>query len=224
MDNKLTASKHYKFLTKEFSDLWITRFRQLHDSAEKNKIYNEYHLKWILNPDCLKHHVEEFPWIKTIPLFDYTKESLVFFRLNGKTDEDNHFDVHKDPYDARANLNIPVYNCTKETKTTWVEPIGDEVAQYEERMGSKIVAGQTYSNHLKSPYREIDSCSIVDRCVLFRGDVWHRVDVNYTEDKIRVMAKVWNRGIGMDELIDIYKDYIDENYDWRTADDSVPAT
>lgn len=210
--------QHFKFLNKEFSDEYINLFRQLYDEIEDCKIVKEQHLKYILRPEHLQeHYIHKFPWIKTLPQFDYTQETLVFFRMNPTWPNGNMFHIHIDPLNANANINIPVYNCTNEATTSWVEPIGEVVNEVEERAGDKIVSGETEVDFLKSSYRVIESVSITDRCCLFKGDVYHKVDLYSKEDKTRVMCKIWSRDLGWDNLQERWKDYIDNEY-------SIPTT
>ena len=93
------------------------------------------------------------------------------FRFNGSDLETNKFEVHKDPTEAYANVNVPVYNCTHETRTIWVEPIGEEVESWEYRAGSKLDKNQneTFSNHLRSEYREIET-QYITRSISTRAD------------------------------------------------------
>lgn len=204
---------HYKFLNEEFSKNYITRFRELYDEMEKSGIRKEAHLKWVLRVEHFEeYYLEKFPWIADLPLFDYKAETLVFFRMNPTWPNGNMFHVHIDPLNANANINIPVYNCTNEAVTSWVKPTGDLKHQTEERAGDKIIKGETPVDFLKSEYEIIESVHITDRCCLFKGDVYHKVDLHSTEDKTRVMCKIWSRDIGWENLQQKFKDYIDEDY------------
>lgn len=206
-------SIYYKFLSKEFSDLWIQRTRELYDHAVETGEYKELHMKYIITPTHMReYYIERFPWLDDLPLYNPREHSVVFFRFNGSNPEVDHFEVHKDPTEAWANLNVPVYNCTKETRTIWVEPIGEEYSQHEERAGSHIIAGETNSEHLRSPYREVETMYITDRACLFKGDEWHKVIVDHRRDEWRVMAKYWSRQNDWDELVEKYGKHIDEQY------------
>jgi len=209
-------SNNFKWLNKQFSDLWISRCRELYQEVEKTKIVKELHMKYIVTPAQLKeYYIDKFPWLLEMPMYDPTKESLVFFRFNGSDTELNKFEVHKDPTEAYANVNVPVYNCTHETRTVWVEPIGEEIESWEFREGSKLDATkqQTFSNHLRSEYKELETQYITDRCCLFKGDTWHKVEVDHTRDEWRVMAKFWSRGLNWQELQQTFSKYLDNDYD-----------
>jgi len=204
---------HYKFLNKDFSDNYISKFRLLYDEMESSGFRKEAHLKWILRPEHLQeYYVDKFDWIKELPYFDYTKETLVFFRMNPSWENGNMFHPHIDPLNANANINIPVYNCTEETVTSWLEPVGDIVNQVEERAGDKIIEGETAVDFLKSQYKVIEQVRITERCCLFKGDVWHKVDYYGTEDKTRVMCKIWSQGLNWEKLQKDFQAEIDNEY------------
>ena len=150
-----------------------------------------------------------------MPMYDPTNESVVFFRFNGSDPETDKFEVHKDPDNACANVNVPVYNCTHETRTIWVEPIEEEIESWEYRAGSKLDPNkeETFSNHLRSEYREIETQYITDRCCLFKGDVWHKVIVDHKRDEWRIMAKFWSMGNNWEELQKTFSNDLDLNYD-----------
>lgn len=209
-------SDNFKWLSKEFSDLWISRCRELYAEIEKTRLVKELHMKYIVTPTLMReYYIDRFPWLLEMPLYNPTKESVVFFRFNGSDLETNKFEVHKDPTEAYANVNVPVYNCTHETRTIWVEPIGEEVESWEYRAGSKLDKNQneTFSNHLRSEYREIETQYITDRCCLFRGDTWHKVQVDHSRDEWRVMAKFWSRGLDWNHLQETFKKHLDPYYD-----------
>ena len=209
-------SNNFKWLNKQFSDLWISRCRELYQEVEKTKIAKELHMKYIITPEQLKeYYIDKFPWLLEMPMYDPTKESVVFFRFNGSDKELNKFEVHKDPTEAYANVNVPVYNCTHETRTIWVEPIEEEIESWEYRAGSKLDPNkeETFSNHLRSEYREIETQYITDRCCLFKGDVWHKVIVDHKRDEWRIMAKFWSMGNNWEELQKTFSDDLDLNYD-----------
>jgi len=207
-------NRHFRWLNKEFSDLWISRARDLYEEAVTTGIYKEQHMKYIITPTHMcDYYIDKFSWLDDMPLYNPREHSVVFFRFNGSDPEVNHFEVHRDPIEAWANVNVPVYNCTNETRTVWVEPIGQEISQHEERAGSVIKSGETNSEHLRSPYREIDTMHITDRACLFKGDQWHKVEVDHTRDEWRVMAKFWSRQLNWEELQETFKEYIDLNYD-----------
>ena len=211
-------SIYYKFLSEEFSDLWISRTRELYDHAIETGQYKELHMKYIITPTHMReYYIEKSPWLDDLPLYNPREHSVVFFRFNGSDPEVNHFEVHKDPTEAWANLNVPVYNCTKETRTVWVEPIGEEYSQHEERAGSHIISGQTNSEHLRSSYKEVETMHITDRACLFKGDEWHKVEVDHDRDEWRVMAKYWSRENDWDDLIKKYSEHIDEEYSIHTT-------
>ena len=209
-------SNNFKWLNKQFSDLWISRCRELYQEVEKTKIAKELHMKYIITPEQLKeYYIDKFPWLLEMPMYDPTKESVVFFRFNGSDKELNKFEVHKDPTEAYANVNVPVYNCTHETRTIWVEPIEEEIESWEYRAGSKLDPNkeETFSNHLRSEYREIETQYITDRCCLFKGDVWHKVIVDHKRDEWRIMAKFWSMGNNWEELQKTFSNDLDLNYD-----------
>lgn len=206
--------KHYKFLNKDFSDRYISMFRLLYDEMEKSGVRKEAHLKWILRPEHLvDHYVKKFPWIKTLPDFNYEKETLVFFRMNPTWENGNHFHIHLDPLEANANINIPIYNCTSDVVTTWVEPIGKQESIVEERAGNKVVKGETEVEFLTSNHKILEEANLVgDRCCLFKGDVWHKVDVLHKRNETRVMSKIWSRGLVWKEMLKKYEDFIDDSF------------
>lgn len=209
-------SNNFKWLNKQFSDLWISRCRELYQEVEKTKIAKELHMKYIITPEQLKeYYIDKFPWLLEMPMYDPTKESVVFFRFNGSDKELNKFEVHKDPTEAYANVNVPVYNCTHETRTIWVEPIEEEIESWEYRAGSKLDPNkeETFSNHLRSEYKEIETQYITDRCCLFKGDVWHKVIVDHKRDEWRIMAKFWSMGNNWEELQKTFSNDLDLNYD-----------
>ena len=211
-------SIYYKFLNENFSNLWITRTRELYDHAVETGLYKELHMKYIITPTHMReYYIEKFPWLDDLPLYNPREHSVVFFRFNGSDPEVNHFEVHRDPTEAWANLNVPVYNCTEETRTIWVEPIGEERTQHEERAGSKIISGETNSEHLRSPYKELETMYITDRACLFKGDEWHKVEVDHNRNEWRVMAKYWSRKNNWDDLIEKYREHIEEEYSIHTA-------
>lgn len=215
-------SSYFKWLNKEFSDLWISRVRDLYDHAVECGQYKGLHMKHIITPTHMReYYITRFPWLLEMPMYDPTKESVVFFRFNGSDPETDKFEVHKDPTEAWANVNVPVYNCTHETRTVWVEPIGEEIESWEHRAGSRLdpTEQQTFSNHLRSEYRELETQYITDRCCLFKGNTWHKVEVDHNRDEWRVMAKFWSRQLDWEQLQKTFKDYIDPDYD-----NSIPPT
>ncbi len=215
-------SQYFKWLNKEFSDLWIERCKELYQEVEKTNLVKKLHMKYIITPELMRnYYIDKFPWLFEMPMYDPTKESVVFFRFNGSDPETDKFEVHKDPTEAWANVNVPVYNCTHETRTIWVEPIGEEIESWEYRMGSKLdlKEQQTLSNHLRSDYQELEIQYITDRCCLFKGDTWHKVQVDHKRDEWRVMAKFWSRKLNWENLQETFKNYIDFNYD-----NSIPSS
>jgi len=209
-------SDNFKWLSKEFSDLWIARCRELYAEVEKTKIVKELHMKYIVTSTHMQdYYIDKFPWLLEMPMYDPTKESVVFFRFNGSDPETNRFEVHKDPIEGIANVNVPVYNCTHETRTVWVEPIDEEIESWEYRAGSKLdsTGTETFSNHLRSEYRELETQFITDRCCLFKGDTWHKVEVDHNRDEWRVMAKFWSRGLDWQQLQETFKEHLDPDYD-----------
>ena len=209
-------SNNFKWLSKEFSDLWIKRCRELYDEVERTGICQELHMKYIVRASHMQeYYIDKFPWLLEMPMYDPTNESVVFFRFNGSDPETDKFEVHKDPDNACANVNVPVYNCTHETRTIWVEPIEEEIESWEYRAGSKLDPNkeETFSNHLRSEYREIETQYITDRCCLFKGDVWHKVIVDHKRDEWRIMAKFWSMGNNWEELQKTFSNDLDLNYD-----------
>ena len=209
-------SNNFKWLSKEFSDLWIKRCRELYDEVERTGICQELHMKYIVRASHMQeYYIDKFPWLLEMPMYDPTNESVVFFRFNGSDPETDKFEVHKDPDNACANVNVPVYNCTPETRTIWVEPIEEEIESWEYRAGSKLDPNkeETFSNHLRSEYREIETQYITDRCCLFKGDVWHKVIVDHKRDEWRIMAKFWSMGNNWEELQKTFSNDLDLNYD-----------
>ena len=209
-------SNNFKWLSKEFSDLWIKRCRELYDEVERTGICQELHMKYIVRASHMQeYYIDKFPWLLEMPMYDPTNESVVFFRFNGSDPETDKFEVHKDPDNACANVNVPVYNCTHETRTIWVEPIEEEIESWEYRAGSKLDPDkqETFSNHLRSEYREIETQYITDRCCLFKGDVWHKVIVDHKRDEWRIMAKFWSMGNNWQELQKTFSNDLDLNYD-----------
>ena len=114
---------------------------------------------------------------------------------------------------GNANINIPIYNCTSDVVTTWVEPIGKEESIVEERAGNKVVKGETEVEFLTSNHKILEEANLVgDRCCLFKGDVWHKVDVLHKRNETRVMSKIWSRGLVWEEMLEKYKDFIDDSF------------
>lgn len=212
----LKANKNFTWLSKEFSDLWIARCRELYDHAVECGEYKELHMKYILTPTHMReYYIERFPWLNEMPMYDPTKESVVFFRFNGSDPETDKFEVHKDPTEAWANVNVPVYNCTHETRTIWVEPVGESKSLADHYAGSKTDphGNETFSEHLLSAHREIETQFITDRACLFKGDTWHKVQVDHNRDEWRVMAKFWSRQLDWNELHETFIDDLDYEYD-----------
>ena len=72
-----------------------------------------------------------------------------------------------------------------------VEPIGKEESIVEERAGNKVVKGETEVEFLTSNHKILEEANLVgDRCCLFKGDVWHKVDVLHKRNETRVMSKI----------------------------------
>ena len=49
-------SNNFKWLSKEFSDLWIKRCRELYDEVERTGICQELHMKYIVRAS----HMQEY--------------------------------------------------------------------------------------------------------------------------------------------------------------------
>ena len=48
--------------------------------------------------------------------------------------------------------------------------------------------------------------------VYLKGDVWHKVDVLHKRNETRVMSKIWSRGLVWEEMLEKYKDFIDDSF------------
>ena len=76
-------SQYFKWLNKEFSDLWIERCKELYQEVEKTNLVKKLHMKYIITPELMRnYYIDKFPWLFEMPMYDPTKESVVFFRFN----------------------------------------------------------------------------------------------------------------------------------------------
>ena len=197
-------SKCYVELNQEFSDTWCPRFKQLYDRVHKTQ--NCHHVWWayVLHPSRLKRdYLDEFPWLTEIPSYDINdeKNTIIFFRSNGQ--KNRHVKAHVDPNEIDWSIVLPVQNCTDETVTNWVEPIGDVV---EER--AKTSAGNKDVKMLGNNTKIIDSYCFTNKAALFNGGQWHEVRISHNRDEDRVLGKLWTPKLSKEHMLEVCKQWI----------------
>lgn len=203
---------NYAYLNENYSTDLIDKFRNLYDAVIASGIAKKQHMKYTLRPEHTSFYLDKFPWLHNIPLWNPATDNIIFLLINASLDEYKDYSVHKDPGNVISNINVPIYNCGPDTVTYWVEPIGELKVSWEGRIGNKVKEGELVSEQLKNDYKIIDECKISDRCVLFNGANWHKVESKHNRNEERVMCKICHKNISWDTLYNYMESYIDVEY------------
>ena len=114
-----------------------------------------------------------------------------------------HVKAHLDPDNIKWALTFPLYNCTRDSVTNWVES-KDEKTYFpnpEEGKNQDFAVKNGYDSNVKmlgSTYNILESYAFEKNAALFRGDIWHEVVSNHEREDIRVFGKIWTPELELD--------------------------
>jgi len=194
---------NYIELSKKFTDFWQPKWQSLYDRIDETQNCKHLHWKYVLEPNKVKEdYLHDFSWLNEILSYNIDKDSIVFFKTNGE--QKPNVKPHVDPGEMHWALVFPVYNCTEDVVTSWVEPLGNISANYAEYNNCY----DTAVLNLRSDYKVIETYAITDRAIMFKGDQWHKVTSLHNRNETRVIAKIWSEHLTLNYLKDICKDII----------------
>lgn len=208
----LTANDCFRELSLEKSQKYIHMFRSVFSfvSAHAGQDYSQIrrlHLGYTaMREPAFDFISAEFPWLEDFRRSMSLEKKINFLETNGV--EKKEFLPHVDGKNNApiAMFNVPILNCTSETKTYWVEPIADFKPVLLCENGTKGDTKLGATPHLPSdvPFRVVAEHSFTDRCVLFRSNVFHGVKNNSMSSSPRIMMHWWfSDGIDWKKAIEI---------------------
>lgn len=197
--NTLEPSDCLVEFSKQFSEKYIFKFREVYyffkkHAIDENSLIRKLHLGYTaMRPEAFDFVAKEFPWIEEFRVNFGLEKKLNFLESNGI--EKPEFKLHIDGKvgDPSVMFNCPILNCTNETVTYWIEPLEDYDTILLCENGTKTEKKYGATPHLSenTKYRIIHSQSIIDRCVLFRSDIFHGVKNNSNRNEDRIMMHWW---------------------------------
>lgn len=194
---------NYIELSKRFSKYWQPKWQSLYDKVHTTQNCKHLNWKYVLEPDKVKSdYLNEFSWLNNVLSYDINKDAIVFFKTNGA--EKPNVKPHIDPGAMYWSLVFPVYNCTKDVITSWVEPIEDINASHAEYKNGY----DTAVLNLRSEYKVTESYAIREKAILFKGNQWHMVTSLHNRNETRVIAKIWSENYTLDYLKDVCRDVL----------------
>lgn len=191
-------TKYYQELTKEFSDLYIPKFREVYyffknHAVDDSSLIKKLHLGYTsMREEAFDFVAYNFPWLEEFRLKFNLSKRLNFLETHGI--EKPTFEPHIDGQQFNEVMfNVPILNCTAETTTIWVEPIGnfEPILLCENKTETSTKKGATPHLPEGIEYTEACSCTITEKAVLFRSNKFHKV-INATgRDEYRIMMHWW---------------------------------
>lgn len=190
--------KCYRELSKEFSDEYIPKFKEVYyffkqNAVDENSLIRKLHLGYTaMREEAFDFASYEFPWLEEFRVKYNLSKRLNFLETHGL--DKPVFEPHIDGKEFNEVMfNVPVLNCTNETVTTWVEALEDfdPVLLCENKMETRSIKGATPHIPDGVKYREVCSHRIVDRALLFRSNIFHKVSNNSARDEYRIMMHWW---------------------------------
>jgi len=204
--------KYYQELSKEFSEEYIPRFQEVYyffkkHAVDESSLIRKLHLGYTsMRPAAFDFVASEFPWLEEFRLKHNLSKRLNFLETHGI--EKPIFEPHIDGKEFNEVMfNVPILNCTNETTTTWVEPIGDfeAILLCENKSETSTKKGATPHLPPDTEYKEVCSLQITDRALLFRSNKFHKVINNTNRDEYRIMMHWWfNDHTTFDEAEEYY--------------------
>jgi hypothetical protein len=191
-------NKYYREFNKEFSELYIPRFREVYyffkkHAVNENSLIRKLHLGYTaMREEAFDFVSLEFPWLEDFRIKYNLSKRLNFLETHGIKKPT--FEPHIDGKEYNEVMfNVPILNCSKETTTTWVEPIEDfdTVLLCENKSENNTKKGAT--PHLPDNVKYIEVCNynITDRAILFRSNKFHKVTNNTKRDEYRIVMHWW---------------------------------
>ena len=189
---------YYRELNQEFSDIYIPKFREVFyffkkNAVDQNSLIRKLHLGYTaMREEAFDFVAQEFPWLEEFRVKYQLSKRLNFLETHGL--DKKTFEPHIDGKEYNeVMLNVPILNCTVETKTYWVKPKEkfDPILLCENKSVSDTKKGAT--PHLPDNIVYDIECeyTFTNRCALFRSNAYHGVINNTNRDEYRIMMHWW---------------------------------
>lgn len=189
---------YYKELSEDFSQYYIPKFQEVfyffkENAVNENSLIKKLHLGYTaMKPEAFDFVSSRFSWLENFRLKYGLSKRLNFLETHGLNKKT--FEPHIDGKEFNeVMLNFPIFNCTVETITTWVEPIEDfePILLCENKTNTSTKKGAT--PHIPDGVKYIETCSynFTNRAVLFRSNKFHKVTNNTNRDEYRIVMHWW---------------------------------
>jgi len=195
----LTSEDCIVEFSQEFSNEFIPKFREVfyffkEHAVDENSLIRKLHLGYTaMRPEAFDFVASEFSWLEEFRLKFGLDKKLNFLETHGLEKPEFKLHIDGNPGDPSMMFNCPILNCTNETTTYWIEPLEEYETKLLCENGTKTEKKYGATPHIPDDikYRIIHNHSIVDRCVLFRSDIFHGVKNTTNRDEYRIMMHWW---------------------------------
>lgn len=197
-ENHMSLECFHEF-NDDFSRNWVPKFREVFHFVEEHaghdySMIRKLHLGYTaMREPAFDFIACEFPWLE-----DFRREFGLVKRLNFlETDgfEKREFKPHIDGSNGNPTVmfNVPIQNCTLETKTYWVQPLVEvePVLLCENGTNGERLKGATPHLPPDAAFKVICEHSFTTRCALFRSDIFHGVINDSRNKQSRIMMHWW---------------------------------
>ena len=134
----------------------------------------------------------EFPWLEDFRKKYNLSKRLNFLETHGLNKPT--FSPHIDGKEYNEVMfNVPILNCTTETKTYWVKPKREfnPILLCEDRKTSETKKGATPHLPEDIEFDVVCEFSFTNKCTLFRSNIYHGVINKTNKDQYRIMMHWW---------------------------------
>jgi len=195
----MTGNICFLELNETFSQEYITKFKEVFyffkkNAIDKDSLIRKLHLGYTaMRPEAFDFVSAEFPWLEEFRLKHNLTKKLNFLETHGL--DKTEFKIHIDGKlgDPEVMFNVPILNCTTETKTFWVRPLEEFTSELKCENGTNSDTKRGSTPHLPEDikYEIISEHSFTNKCSLFRSDIFHGVINNSLRDEYRIMMHWW---------------------------------